>query len=164
MTRSLIDKDTWTIVRSELESKILITMGNKNGKVGIWLDRSLSQEAKRSQGDEKVEPQEGEFIVQQKPMQENTKMTKNDFELLKTVGKGSFGKVFQVRRDIARILMQVRYKGDGKIYAMKILDKQIVMEQFAGEQDYCVDEINMNIPQQSVVLWESVNILFLFGK
>lgn len=44
-------------------------------------------------------------------------MTKNDFELLKTVGKGSFGKVFQVR-----------YKGDGKIYAMKILDKQIVME------------------------------------
>ena len=44
-------------------------------------------------------------------------MTKNDFELLKTVGKGSFGKVFEVR-----------YKGDGKIYAMKILDKQVVME------------------------------------
>ena len=44
-----------------------------------------------------VEPQESDFIVQQQPMQENTKMTKNDFELLKTVGKGSFGKVFQVK-------------------------------------------------------------------
>lgn len=30
-------------------------------------------------------------------MEENKKMTKDDFELLKTVGKGSFGKVFQVR-------------------------------------------------------------------
>ena len=35
--------------------------------------------------------------MQQQPMQENTKMTKNDFELLKTIGKGSFGKVFQVK-------------------------------------------------------------------
>ena len=37
-----------------------------------------------------------EIIVKQEPMKENTKLTKNDFELLKTVGKGSFGKVFQV--------------------------------------------------------------------
>ena len=29
-------------------------------------------------------------------MEESVKMSKNDFELLKTVGKGSFGKVFQV--------------------------------------------------------------------
>ena len=27
----------------------------------------------------------------------------------------------------------MRYKGDGKIYAMKILDKQIVMEWWRGE-------------------------------
>ena len=37
-----------------------------------------------------------EIIVKQEPMKESTKLTKNDFELLKTVGKGSFGKVFQV--------------------------------------------------------------------
>ena len=37
-----------------------------------------------------------EFILEQKPMEESAKMSKNDFELLKTVGKGSFGKVFQV--------------------------------------------------------------------
>lgn len=29
-------------------------------------------------------------------MEENKKLTINDFELLKTVGQGSFGKVFQV--------------------------------------------------------------------
>lgn len=62
-------------------------------------------------------------------MEENKKMTKDDFELLKTVGKGSFGKVFQVRLCFFEgLYMQVRYKGDGKIYAMKILDKQVVIE------------------------------------
>ncbi|KAK8830028.1 hypothetical protein WA556_000671 [Blastocystis sp. ATCC 50177/Nand II] len=58
-----------------------------------------------------------EILVERKPMEESTKLTKNDFELLKTVGKGSFGKVYEVR-----------YKGDGKIYAMKILDKKVVMD------------------------------------
>ena len=63
-------------------------------------------------------------MVPRQPM----KMTKNDFELLKTVGKGSFGKVFEVSVRSISITFQVRYKGDGKIYAMKILDKQVVME------------------------------------
>ena len=39
-----------------------------------------------------------------------------DFELLKVLGRGSFGKV-----------MQVRHKGDGEIYAMKILKKQAII-------------------------------------
>lgn len=39
-----------------------------------------------------------------------------DFELLKVLGRGSFGKV-----------MQVRKKSDGKIYAMKILKKQAII-------------------------------------
>jgi len=42
-----------------------------------------------------------------------TKVTADDFDLLKVVGKGSFGKV-----------MQVRKKDTGKIYAMKILKKE----------------------------------------
>jgi RAC serine/threonine-protein kinase len=40
-----------------------------------------------------------------------------DFDLLKVVGKGSFGKVLQVRK-----------KDSGKIYAMKVLNKQNILD------------------------------------
>ena len=43
----------------------------------------------------------------------NPSLVPDDFELLKVVGKGSFGKVFQVRK-----------KDSGKIYAMKVLKKE----------------------------------------
>jgi len=43
-------------------------------------------------------------------------VTKDDFELLNVIGKGSFGKV-----------MQVRKKDDGKIYAMKVLRKDTII-------------------------------------
>ncbi len=42
--------------------------------------------------------------------------TLDDFIMMKTVGKGSFGKVVMVRK-----------KDDDKIYAMKILKKQMVL-------------------------------------
>jgi len=45
-----------------------------------------------------------------------TSMTVDDFELLKVVGKGTFGKV-----------MQVRKKDTGEIYAMKVLSKDTVV-------------------------------------
>jgi len=45
-----------------------------------------------------------------------SKITKDDFELLTVIGKGSFGKV-----------MQVRKKDDGKIYAMKVLRKDTIV-------------------------------------
>lgn len=35
------------------------------------------------------------MIVPQRPLEESPKLTINDFELMKTVGKGSFGRVFQ---------------------------------------------------------------------
>jgi len=44
------------------------------------------------------------------------KVTKDDFELLTVIGKGSFGKV-----------MQVRKKDTGKIYAMKVLRKEAII-------------------------------------
>lgn len=44
------------------------------------------------------------------------KVCTDDFELLTVVGKGSFGKV-----------MQVRKKDDGKIYAMKVLRKEAII-------------------------------------
>ncbi|GAM18625.1 hypothetical protein SAMD00019534_018000 [Acytostelium subglobosum LB1] len=43
-------------------------------------------------------------------------VTKDDFELLTVIGKGSFGKV-----------MQVRKKDDNKIYAMKVLRKEAII-------------------------------------
>jgi serine/threonine protein kinase len=46
----------------------------------------------------------------------NTKITKDDFELLNVIGKGSFGKV-----------MQVKKKSDGQIYAMKVLRKEAII-------------------------------------
>lgn len=45
------------------------------------------------------------------------KITVKDFDLLNVVGKGSFGKV-----------MQVRKKDTGKIYAMKVLNKKTIIE------------------------------------
>nr|BAN37833.1 protein kinase 2, putative [Entamoeba histolytica] len=45
------------------------------------------------------------------------KVTQDDFELLKVIGRGSFGKV-----------MMVKKKDDGRIFAMKILRKDIVKE------------------------------------
>ena len=73
----------------------------------------------------------------------------DDFTLMKTVGKGSFGKVVMVRataehthmayctlthRYVVRqprlwhtLLLQVKHKGDGQIYAMKVLKKEMVL-------------------------------------
>jgi len=47
----------------------------------------------------------------------NEKVGVEDFDLLNLVGKGSFGKV-----------MQVRKRDTGKIYAMKVLDKKHILE------------------------------------
>lgn len=44
------------------------------------------------------------------------KVRLEDFDLLKVLGRGSFGKV-----------MQVRKKTDGKVYAMKILKKRAIV-------------------------------------
>ena len=44
-------------------------------------------------------------------------MTVDDFQLLNTIGKGSFGKVLQVKK-----------KDNGQIYAMKILNKKNIID------------------------------------
>ncbi|KAJ3018805.1 hypothetical protein HKX48_002622 [Thoreauomyces humboldtii] len=52
-----------------------------------------------------------------KKQQQNKSLTIDDFELLKVIGKGSFGKV-----------MQVRKRDTNRIYAMKILRKSHIVE------------------------------------
>jgi len=58
------------------------------------------------------------------------KVSVNDFDLLTLVGKGSFGKV-----------MQVRKKDTGKIYAMKVLDKKHILEH--NEVEHTLSEKNI---------------------
>jgi p70 ribosomal S6 kinase len=52
----------------------------------------------------------------------NQKVGPADFELLRVVGQGAFGKVFQVRK-----------KDTGVIYAMKVMKKQRIVERAHGE-------------------------------
>jgi len=49
---------------------------------------------------------------------QGNKFTADDFEVLKVLGKGAFGKVMLVRQK----------EGGGMIYAMKVLSKQLLME------------------------------------
>jgi RAC serine/threonine-protein kinase len=54
----------------------------------------------------------------------------NDFQSLKVIGKGSFGKV-----------LQVRYKKTGQIYAMKVLNKKTILDR--NELDHTKAEKNI---------------------
>lgn len=58
----------------------------------------------------------GELHVKLQVTLVNAKITKDDFHILKVIGRGNFGKV-----------MQVRKKDTGRIYAMKVLRKDTVI-------------------------------------
>ena len=64
------------------------------------------------------------------PAAPEPKVTAADFELLKLVGKGSFGKV-----------MQVRYKKTGEIFAMKVLSKAHILEH--NEVEHTLAELHI---------------------
>jgi len=69
-----------------------------------------------------------------------------DFDLLNVVGKGSFGKV-----------MQVRKKDNGKIYAMKVLNKKTILDR--GELEHTKAEKNI---LQKLVHPFLVNLVYAF--
>lgn len=89
------------------------TNGKENGhSVGDAPDnRSLDEGSYESEGEE-LSGDEEEIIFSKNKQT----VTKDDFELLTVIGKGSFGKV-----------MQVRKKDDGKIFAMKVLRKDTIV-------------------------------------
>ncbi|GAM22887.1 hypothetical protein SAMD00019534_060620, partial [Acytostelium subglobosum LB1] len=60
---------------------------------------------------------ERDLIINADTIKKPAKLTVDDFELLKLVGKGSFGKVLQVRK-----------KDTNDIYAMKVLSKNQIVE------------------------------------
>eukprot|EP00808_Paulinella_micropora_P030886 g70897.t1 len=70
----------------------------------------------------------------------NTKLTKDDFELLKVIGKGSFGKVIQVRK-----------KDTGQIYAMKILKKEQLVARKQVEHTRTERKVLANIDHPFIV-------------
>ncbi|CAI5489245.1 unnamed protein product [Closterium sp. Naga37s-1] len=62
---------------------------------------------------------------------EKDKVGPEDFELLRVVGQGAFGKVFQVRRGK---VFQVQHRWTGEIFAMKVMKKQRILER--NQRDY----------------------------
>ena len=69
----------------------------------------------RASGDEQVS---GEIFMQLKFEKPDKKhFGPNDFQLLRLIGKGTFGQVFQVRK-----------KDTGRIYAMKVLSKKVIIQ------------------------------------
>lgn len=69
-----------------------------------------------------VETETSELARKQGRQQRNKKLGPEDFELLRVVGQGAFGKVFQVRK-----------KDTGEIFAMKVMKKDRVLEKDHGE-------------------------------
>lgn len=104
-------------------------MGNKVGKDGVANEGQREQingkgSEKAMNGPQEKAPKYDEsmnsYIKGYEVAGEDVldkKMTTEDFELMKVVGKGSFGKVYQVK-----------HKETGKIYAMKSLKKQQLLK------------------------------------
>lgn len=80
------------------------------------------------------------------PAGSEDRVTIKDFDLLNVVGKGSFGKV-----------MQVKKKDNGKIYAMKVLNKKTILER--NELDHTRAEKNI---LQKLVHPFLVNLVYAF--
>jgi hypothetical protein len=127
-------KMTETVPHADLSSSFVRSFAEKNGhnsgnafvNVNPNADEDMPRAPKKSAAPPAPPPKQG-FISRlfgRKPAPTaddegvNDKLTVNDFDLLKVVGKGAFGKV-----------MLVRKKGgdkDGAIYAMKVLKKSVV--------------------------------------
>lgn len=89
-----------------------------------------------------LEPREGEAVAGEIRIQIYYERTKNkkigpeDFEVIRLLGKGTFGQVFQVRKRDTR-----------RIYAMKVLSKKVIVQKreiahTVGERDIMVRTAN----------------------
>jgi serine/threonine protein kinase len=91
----------------------------------------------------KVQPtiNEGHMVTPSLPVQMKARKAQlDDFQMLKTVGKGSFGKVVMVRK-----------KDDNKIYAMKILKKDMILKRKQYEHTLAERRILENINHPFIV-------------
>lgn len=60
-------------------------------------------------------------------MENSPKVSPNDFEIVRFVGKGGFGTVFQVNIEIL-CNIQVKKIGSSNVYCMKAIEKDQVAE------------------------------------
>jgi len=79
-------------------------------EMNSWI-KELNNEKQRIQSKSTTQPSKESVEEAEK------KVTLEDFDLLNVIGKGSFGKVIQVRK-----------KDTGKIYAMKVLNKDMISQ------------------------------------
>jgi len=116
----------------KIKRRVYITLKNKDGSERHSKDKEKAKEPKKSEEEEEEEEEveeEGMVFCKEEAEAEHVqshqassaprapiKVTADDFQLLKVIGKGSFGKV-----------MQVKKKDTGKIYAMKVLQKEAII-------------------------------------
>jgi len=98
------------------QSVVAITSSNSSSSTtsnsSLQSNGAANGKDKDAEGDDMHESWNDDILFSKN----NQKVTKDDFELLNVIGKGSFGKV-----------MQVKKKDDGKIYAMKVLRKEAII-------------------------------------
>jgi len=92
--------------------------GKSGGSEPAPASASAPEPAKNEAVEAKVEDEEEDIDWDAPTLyaKNNKKVGVEDFELMKVIGKGSFGKV-----------MQVRKKDDGEIFAMKVLRKEAIV-------------------------------------
>eukprot|EP00467_Chlorarachnion_reptans_P001836 CAMPEP_0114486308 /NCGR_PEP_ID=MMETSP0109-20121206/146_1 /TAXON_ID=29199 /ORGANISM="Chlorarachnion reptans, Strain CCCM449" /LENGTH=534 /DNA_ID=CAMNT_0001662463 /DNA_START=33 /DNA_END=1637 /DNA_ORIENTATION=+ len=107
-------------------TRYAITKATRDREQILIARRALMEEVAKNDSDKETETDEHKSAAAKKStkqMIEGTdKVSVADFELLKVLGRGSFGKVMQVRR-----------KKDGKVYAMKILKKKAIVQRHQVE-------------------------------
>ena len=79
-----------------------------------------------------------------KPMHMNTSVQVTDFDLLKVVGKGAFGKVFLVKKREGA--------NSDQLYAMKVLDKEVIAEKQQVEHTKSERDILHEIQHPFIVM------------
>ena len=110
----------------------------------LQLDRSLKNSIEDDDEQEDnltITSNTSEKIINLGPS-EKDHVKPNDFEFLRTIGKGSFGKVYSAR-----------HKKEDTIYAVKVLNKKMILKR--NEKNHIMSERN--------VLLKNLNHPFLVG-
>ncbi|KAL6071210.1 RPS6 protein kinase [Balamuthia mandrillaris] len=120
-----------TTIHLEVWDKDLFTADDFLGQVDIPLS-DLSKDEEVDDWYSLNRRRSGEFVCGQIHLNihytsEQKRISVDDFEILKCIGEGSYGKVFQVRK-----------KDTGMIYAMKVLKKQRLLQE--GEVEHTLTE------------------------
>jgi len=110
-------------------------VANTETEMNLWIE-ALKQVLKKNQPEKKVKASENPSVPPAGKEAGGSTVEKSqlsDYDLLKVIGKGSFGKVMLVRKT----------KGDrqGQVFAMKILNKRTIMER--NEVEHTKSEKNI---------------------